>query len=76
MREGLSPLSRLICEIVISVGQEKFGECQKSLAVATMLLSQSWASAASSSPERHNLDHHVCCRPHSKLCSCPCSPRP
>jgi len=41
VREGLSPLSRLICEIVISVGQGNFkfvGEFQKSLAVATMII--------------------------------------
>ena len=37
MKEGLSPFSGLICEIVNSVGRGKFGKFQKPLVVATML---------------------------------------
>ena len=37
LKEGLSSFSGLMCEIVNSVGQGKFGEFQKPLVVATML---------------------------------------
>ena len=81
VRGEFSPFSGPNCKIVNSVGQGNFKFVRKKSGNfrnlwQTWLLSQSWASAASSSPERHNLDHHVSCRPHSKLCSCPCSPRP
>ena len=37
VKEGLIPFPGLICEIVNSVGQGKFGKFQKPLAVSTML---------------------------------------
>ena len=37
VKEGLRSFSGLMCEIVNSVGQGKFGKFQKPLVVATML---------------------------------------